>query len=255
MIDLKYPIIFEENDFNIIADIVDVLTPVKLTVEALCRRDANLCTADAVLKLLMTEMSKKQSSLAQHMFQTLKSRISQRRKEELSGVLQYLHKQVFNNEDEFQLFRFPNQILIRKQFKKIIERLNADEDYSKNADNNNEENESEPITIEKEPLTLKEKFQQQIEKSQEIKLEIQKLNDLMSIFKKEMALFESIGKRGHHLELAYQYLLTIPPTSVEPERVFSAAGCIGSKIRSRLGDATIDALLFLRSFFQNQKRE
>lgn len=37
----------------------------KLTVEALCRRDANLCTADAVLKLLMSEISKKQSYLAQ----------------------------------------------------------------------------------------------------------------------------------------------------------------------------------------------
>lgn len=44
LIDLKSPIIYEEDDFNIIADIIDVLTPVKLTVKALCRRDANLCT-------------------------------------------------------------------------------------------------------------------------------------------------------------------------------------------------------------------
>lgn len=47
---------------------MDALTPVKLTVEALCHRDTNLCTADAVLKLLMSEMSTKQSSLAQSMF-------------------------------------------------------------------------------------------------------------------------------------------------------------------------------------------
>lgn len=75
----------------------------------------------------------------------------------------------------------------------------------------------------------------------------------MSILKKEMALFKSVGKRGHHLKLAYQYLMTIPPTSVESERAFSAAGYIGNKIRSRFGDATLDALLFLRVFFQNQK--
>lgn len=92
LIDLKSPIIFEENDFNIISDIVDVLTPVKLAVEALCRRDANLCTADAVLKLLISEISTKKSSLAQNMFQALKNRISERRNEKLSGVLQYLHK-------------------------------------------------------------------------------------------------------------------------------------------------------------------
>lgn len=253
LIDLKSPIIFKEDDFNIIADIIDVLTPVKLTVEALCRRDANLCTADAVLKLLMSEISKKQSYLAQNMFQALKTRISQRRKEELSGVLQYLHKLAFNDEEEFQLFPLPSQIIIRKQLKKIIERLNADENYCKNT-YSNAENESEPKIIEKEPLTLKEKFQQQIEKSmQVIKPETQKLNDLMSTLRKEMALFESVGKRGHHLDLAYQYLMSIPPTSVESERAFSAAGCIGIKIRSRLGDATLDALLFLRSFFQNQR--
>lgn len=158
----------------------------------------------------------------------------------------------YYDEEEFQLFPLPSQIIIRKQLEKIIERLNADENYCKNT-YSNVENESEPKIIEKEPLTLKEKFQQQIENSmQVIKPETQKLNDLMSTLRKEMALFESVGKRGHHLDLAYQYLMSIPPTSVESERAFSAAGCIGTKIRSRLGDATLDALLFLR-FFQNQR--
>ena len=52
-------------------------------------------------------------------------------------------------------------------------------------------------------------------------------------------------------EQAYQYLLSIPPTSIEAERAFSAAGYIGNKIRSQLGDDTLDALLFLRVHFQN----
>lgn len=90
---------------------------------------------------------------------------------------------------------------------------------------------------------------------QTIEPETQKSNNLISILNKEIVLFETTGKRGHYLELAYQYLMTIPPTSVEPERAFSAAGYIGTKIRSRLGDTTLDALLFLRSFFQNEKKE
>ena len=44
---------------------------------------------------------------------------------------------------------------------------------------------------------------------------------------------------GRILEQAYQYLLSIPPTSIEAERAFSAAGYIGNKIRSQLGDDTI----------------
>ena len=78
-------------------------------------------------------------------------------------------------------------------------------------------------------------------------------SNLMSIIKKEMHLFENGGNWGHNLELVYQYLLSIPPTSIEPERAFSAAGYLGSKIRSRLNDQTLNALLFLRAYFQTKK--
>ena len=60
-------------------------------------------------------------------------------------------------------------------------------------------------------------------------------------------LFEGSGI----LEQAYQYLLSTPPTSIEAERAFSTAGYIGNKIRSQLGDDTLDALLYLRVHFQN----
>ena len=39
-------------------------------------------------------------------------------------------------------------------------------------------------------------------------------------------------------------LLTVPPTSVEAERAFSAAGLFVTKLRSRLGDQSIDTLFF-----------
>ena len=65
-----------------------------------------------------------------------------------------------------------------------------------------------------------------------------------------MFLFENGAIRGHHLELAYQYLLTIFPMSVEAERAFSAAGFIANKIRSRLGGDILDAVILLRSCFQ-----
>ena len=80
--------------------------------------------------------------------------------------------------------------------------------------------------------------------------ETQKQIDLSIKFRNKMSLFENGAVRGHHLELVYQYLLTISPTSVEEERAFSAAGFIANKIRSRLGDDILDALMFLRSYFQ-----
>jgi len=68
--------------------------------------------------------------------------------------------------------------------------------------------------------------------------------------KAEMAVFTSSGQRGRCLEQAYQYLLSIPPTSVEAERAFSAAGVLCTKLRSRLDDKTLDTLCFLRSYYK-----
>ena len=72
---------------------------------------------------------------------------------------------------------------------------------------------------------------------------------LLCAIKAELALFNSTGVRGQFLEKVYTYLITIPPTSVEAERAFSAAGSLCTKVRSRLGDGVLDTLCFLRSFY------
>jgi len=59
------------------------------------------------------------------------------------------------------------------------------------------------------------------------------------------------GGRGRILQWVYDYLLSVPPTSVESERAFSAAGVVCSKLRTRLGDETLDNLCMLRTFFQH----
>lgn len=72
-----------------------------------------------------------------------------------------------------------------------------------------------------------------------------------------MDLYETGGTRGKYLDLetVYNYLLSIPPTSVEAERAFSAAGYICNKIRSSLNDNTIDILYFLRKYFQIKSKD
>jgi hypothetical protein len=73
--------------------------------------------------------------------------------------------------------------------------------------------------------------------------------DLVKVIRQETTLYEGGGCRGRYLQLAYDYLLSVPPTSVEAERAFSAAGIVCSRLRTRLGDESIDALCFLRSHF------
>lgn len=83
------------------------------------------------------------------------------------------------------------------------------------------------------------------------KVQIQNESGLANSIRREMSLFENGGTRGYYLEIANKYLMSIPPTSVEPERAFSAAAYIGNKLRSRFGSETLDALIFLRLYIRN----
>ena len=81
-----------------------------------------------------------------------------------------------------------------------------------------------------------------------------KSKELSKIIKGEMALFENGGCRGSNLQLCYEYLLTIPPTSVQSERAFSVAGSFATKLRSKLGDTSLNALVALKSYFNYLKK-
>ena len=77
----------------------------------------------------------------------------------------------------------------------------------------------------------------------------------LAAIKSEMAIFESSGIRGRGLQLVHSYLLSIPPSSVEAERAFSAAGVLCTKVRSRLSDKSLDMLCFLRSYYTQLKTQ
>jgi len=68
----------------------------------------------------------------------------------------------------------------------------------------------------------------------------------LAAVRSEMAMFESSGKRGRCLELVYRYLPSIPSSSIDAERTFSAAGVLCTKVGSRLTG--------VRSYYQKNKQ-
>ena len=103
----------------------------------------------------------------------------------------------------------------------------------------------------KKNVSLKEKLKEALEKTSKPQKRLIRYNniDLSKIILQEMEFFENGTDRGFHLQLAYDMLMTIPPTSVESERTFSIAGILCSKIRSSLSDDTLDQLIFFMKFF------
>lgn len=257
LIDIESEIKFSDNEWFIIKDLIANLQPFKLGVEALCRRESTLITADTTVQFILDKLQQQNTVLSNQLSQTLHERIQERRTD-LTGVLIYLqnpkkYDEEAKNTDRTYTFFMPRKVAIRQEIKKIIERVvvQDDETYADDVFENT------PIAgtsaTDTDPtLTLKEELEKQLQQEKEIfkKKPDNKQKDFEKILKKEMTFFESDGIRGEYLTLAYEYILTVQPTSVEAERAFSASGYICSSLRSRLGDDTINAICFLRAYFQ-----
>ena len=71
-----------------------------------------------------------------------------------------------------------------------------------------------------------------------------------------MQCFEA-GPRNRPIrfQVVFAALLSIKPTSTEPERAFSIMGYSCTKIRNRLSDETLDAMVFMWQYLKNQRKE
>ena len=77
-------------EFTVIQEMVSCLESLKLVVNALCRRDTNLVSAEAALKFCIVQLQKQRFELAKTLAEVLKNRIKERRGQH-SAVMQYLH--------------------------------------------------------------------------------------------------------------------------------------------------------------------
>ena len=75
-------------------------------------------------------------------------------------------------------------------------------------------------------------------------------NPVSDTFMKKVQLFAAGCEKTAAISQLHLSLLTIPPTSVETERVFSAGGLFLTKLRTNLSDMSLDKLMFLRFFLK-----
>lgn len=253
LIDLKSNIIFTEDDLQQLEDISDSLNIIKATLESICQQDANLLTAEIALKFMIEKLSLKNNHISLDLLQALKERISQRRLSVINGTLKYLHNpNNFYNEISSFPFQNPDNETVRDYIVKF---------YTMHTQSPSQQAGSVTVQILPKtqsevnpvPFSIKEQLQMEIERSLSTSTDTSASSselDIETQIKVEMALYDSGGKRPENLERVYNALLTIPPTSVEADRVFSASGYLCNHLRTSLKPDSIDALSFLRSYYQ-----
>lgn len=255
LIDVGSEIKFSGDEWSIINELIVSLQPLKLAVEALCRRESTLITADTTLKFVLDKLYSQGTTLSAELAEALRNRIAERRLSEVTGTLVYLKnpKKYEEAVKKSGYFPLPKKNAMRQEMKTLLKRVNkqnivepAQEDIME-LEEDGLDDDAEPVK-----MTLEQELEMELKREKE-NFNKQKPSgqlDYEKVLKKEMSVYETEGVRGEHLSMVYDYLMTLKPTSVEAERAFSAAGYICSSVRSRLGDKTIDKICFLRSYFQ-----
>ena len=77
-------------EWDVMEKLVEVLGPIKETVESICRADADLLEAEVVIKELFEELKSNGSPLAMKLLAQLKIEIKKRWKPDIVGVIKYL---------------------------------------------------------------------------------------------------------------------------------------------------------------------
>lgn len=268
-IDLKGNSKVTENELMCIKQLTSALEPVKLASDALCRNEASLLSADAVITFLLQTLEQRQSSqnnpLCKTMRDSILERISTRRNKTTMDLIQYLHSKtdvskpnVFGNRS--------SKSVIQKYAMGIYTRLYGQSE-AESADSIGQESTPVDDAIIVEPsnrtsvqsadkeketsqTTLAEKFQLAIDCAVKDDSDTKDIKDLKTMTN-DFKLYEAQKKRTPNLEQLYRALMTIKPSSVESERAFSAAGNFATRIRSRLGDKSLCVLVFLKNYFNN----
>ena len=236
-----------QDEIDSLCDVNEALEFVEIASLVLGKRDSNLVKSEKIFEFLLKNLGELDGKFAHSLLKAMENRISKRRPMKLATLLLYLEDP--NSIDDTSVLPRKNRNEIAKTSKMLFFRLFKEQSVVASVDDNDDVTEP-PAKLSKasqlEMLISNDKGAMKRRRSRTTP-------DLLKELKLEMAVFESTGKRPNSLEALYQALITVPPTSVEAERCFSAAGLFVTKLRTSLNDETIDKLCFLRSFFRPRK--
>jgi len=206
---------------------------------------------------MMEKLSLEPSALGQNLYEALKKRVLERRSS-VSEVASYLHfgceKQLHGHTHGYFL-KLSRKDLI-SEIKSVVDMYAEASDYENICSETQDESQSLLIDVSYEAqLSLA------IKQAMTFKAPEYACGNLsrshrdpsaaqVALIKKEMLSFESSGVLGKTLQGVYDKTLTVPTCTVEAERAFSVANNFCRKIRTRLSDRSLNALVFLQAYFK-----
>ena len=241
-LDIAIP--FSEEDVKKVQEICLALKPLELVVKTLSGRNCTLVIAETAVNFALEELHFQGSLLSSQLESSLKNRMKERR-----SVLASAANCLCNggNMDSVSEISMVKNTLINLAQKLNVTVDQGTSDGSETFDNGDSWSEERPNSM---ADRLRIALEKSAEKSLRPKISSTRTNPIEMAIRRELEFFRTMGQRGKVLEILHKALMSVPPTSVDAERAFSASGLFLTKIRSRLGDETLSKLTLLRAYFK-----
>lgn len=239
---LNEDITFSSYEIDYLESISSALYPIEVLVKSICSKKCSLFDAHLGVEILLDKLSSDNTTLSNDLMTQLIDRLSSRFCQQYYVQLYLEDRKLVERPKYFK--SMPNKKSIKTTILSILRRLPVEE----------EEEVLQPViesvSIPHEQVQdFKDEFLVNLA-SKKRKIEHTQ-SSLETRVTKEMKYYEETGQLGPLISKVLTITRTIRPTTCDCERAFSVAGYFCSKLRSRLGDESLNALVFLKSYFNN----
>lgn len=222
--------LFYNVDFDLVVQLCNVLLPVKLTIEALCRSNANIIQAEGALSFLYKKLEQQHTEIAKNMLIGIKTRMEQRQNKNLINLATYILNPCVQLNKDLIVYAI-----------NLLDRL-----YGVDNINNNNVSDDDLVVCE-ENFDMVHELQSEIDRA--LAEPVPKGD--FDMLRQEFILYRKTNNKTKNISLLYKAIQSVKPSSTECERAFSIAGNFCTKIRSRLGDQSLNALVFLKFYYKS----
>ena len=215
--DLGSSYMCNEAQYPTLLELHKVLEPIRLAVEGLERRDATLLTSEGIFSFLLNELKNVKSKISLNLLKALEEIIQERRQVELASLLLFLQnpESIFGPAKKSRILPLASKTDIIKLSERFLSTIFQNSIINTASD----QEEIEEITHQSKAF-LKEVMENSINKFLEEPAE--NITNPKTL-RAEFSLFEATTTTKN-LDLLFDALKTIKPSSVPSERVFSFAG-------------------------------
>ena len=232
----KFPL---ESELETISSVVKALDTIEAAALALSRNDCDLGKADTIFDFIFNKLSTSDDPISTQFLERLIFRINERRDPLMSGLFSLLEDPENDGKKETCLIYLSNNELVKFCNELFLRLFRTEDGKETNVDT---------VDLSEPPEKVLKSASDELNALLTTSTPKAKKNsNSLDMIRKEIAVLKSTGKRPDLLSKVFSALRSVPVSSIEAERAFSAAGLFVTKMRTSLDDPTIDALCFLRA--------